>query len=104
MKCYLISAHKSPRFYKPDGSLIEVELNYVEEKTYNCIDSMGRVITKTVGGSFRVTGGVWLVEDVCQSVKTLEEKGIYPFESRSELKEFAKTHKITRYKYIYCCL
>ncbi|CAH6954923.1 conserved hypothetical protein [Vibrio chagasii] len=100
MRYLLVTGHRYPKFYKADGSVIEVELNYVESKVFSSIDEKGKLTHWHIGGTSPCVDGHWLVDSVEEALSRLETKDVYPFISKAAAKENAKRMGLQTFKYI----
>lgn len=100
MRYLLASGHRYPKFYKPNGEVVEVELNYVDSKTISSIDENGQLTHHQIGGSPPCFGNMWLVDSVEDSLQRLASLGVYPFVSKIAAKENAKRLGLATFKYI----
>lgn len=100
MRYLLTTGHRLPKFYKADGSVMEVDLNYVESKNISSIDEFGRLKHISVSGTPPCVDQVWLVDSVEEALNRLEARGIYPFASKAAARENAKRLGLQSYKYI----
>ncbi|CAH1592833.1 hypothetical protein R7D97_20690 [Vibrio sp. Vb5031] len=100
MRYLLTTGHRIPKFYKTDGSIVEVELNYVENKTVSSIDEHGGLSHVKIGGTPPCVGNVWLVDSVEESLHKLEANGVYPFITKAAARENAKRLELKTFKYI----
>jgi hypothetical protein len=99
LRYLLTTGHNEPKFYKPDGSIVELELKYVKGKTITSIDEQGRIVSQTVRGRPSVDG-IWMVDSVEKALRLLAKHGIYPYLSKSAARENAKRIGLTFFKYI----
>lgn len=100
MRYLLTTGHRIPRFYKADGSIVEVELNYVENKTVSSIDEHGRLSHVKIGGTPPCVGNVWLVDSVEESLCCLSEQGVHPYINKAAARANAKRLGLQSFKYI----
>ncbi len=100
MRYLLTTGHRFPKFYKADGSIVEIDLNYVESKTISSIDEYGKLIHKQVGGTPPCAESSWLVDSIEESLGTLAAQGVYPFVSKAAARENAKRLGLQTFKYI----
>ncbi|CAH1592682.1 conserved hypothetical protein [Vibrio jasicida] len=100
MRYLLTTVHKHPKFYAADGSIVEVELKYVEHKTISSIDENGQLNHRKIGGSPPVVGNIWMVNSIEDSLRLLEKLGVYPFESKASAKLNAKRLGLQTFKYL----
>lgn len=87
-------------FYRADGTLVELELNYVEEKTLLYIDEEGVLMHRKIGGTPPCIENHWMVDSVEESLHRLESHGVYPFKDKSVAKLNAKRLGLQSFKYI----
>jgi len=99
MRYLLITGHDSPKFYKPDGSIVELELKYVKGKTITSTDEQGQIVSHTVIGRPCIDG-VWMVDSVEKALRALSTHGIYPYLNKSAARENAKRIGLKSFKYI----
>jgi hypothetical protein len=99
LRYLLTTGHNEPKFYKPDGSIVELQLKYVLVKTIISIDEKGRNVSQTVRG-FSTVDGIWMVDSVEKSLRLLAEHGIHPYLSKSAARENAKRIGLRSFKYI----
>ncbi|MCC3803886.1 hypothetical protein IB292_02435 [Vibrio parahaemolyticus] len=100
MRYLLTTGHRVPRFYRADGSIVEVELNYVDTKLISSIDESGKLTHKQDGGTPPCTGNVWLVDSVDESLHCLAAHDVYPFVNKAAARENAKRLGLQTFKYI----
>lgn len=100
MRYMLVTGHKYPKFYKVDGSIVEIELNYVDEKVFSSIDETGKLTHRQIGCTTPCADGHWLVDSVEEALSRLETKDVYPFVSKAAAKENAKRLGLKTFKYI----
>lgn len=100
MRYLLVTGHRVPNFYKTDGSIVEVELNYVDTKVISSIDENAKLIHKQVGGTPPCVGNVWLVDSVDESLHYLAAHDVYPFINKAAAREHAKRLNLKSFKYI----
>ncbi|USD58631.1 hypothetical protein [Vibrio sp. SCSIO 43155] len=100
MRYYLVTSHRYPKFYDLAGSIIEVELNYVDTKTISEINDSGELVHHSFGGTPPVVNGVWMVDSVEKAYSELSRRGIYPFASKVAAKEHAKRLDLKTFKYL----
>ncbi|EGQ9240205.1 hypothetical protein RJY99_003577 [Vibrio vulnificus] len=100
MRYLLTTGHRVPRFYRADGSIVDVELNYVDTKLISSIDESGKLTHKQVGGTPPCTGNVWLVDSVDESLHCLAAHDVYPFVNKAAARENAKRLGLQTFKYI----
>ncbi|EHA1126413.1 hypothetical protein BOO92_19505 [Vibrio navarrensis] len=100
MRYLLTTGHRIPKFYRADGSIVEVALNYVESKTVSSIDEQGQLSHFLIGGSPPCAGGLWLVDSVEESLHRLSLHGVYPFINKAAARENAKRLELLSFKYI----
>ncbi|MEZ8238590.1 MULTISPECIES: hypothetical protein [Vibrio] len=100
MRYLLVTGHKYPKFYKVDGSIVEIELNYVDEKVFSSMDETGKLTHRQIGGTQPCVDGHWLVDSVEEALSSLETKDVYPFVSKAAAKENAKRLGLKTFKYI----
>lgn len=100
MRYLLTTTSRDPKFYKSDGSIVTVELNYVETKTLSSIDELGRLSQTQVRGMTACIDGMWMVDSIEDSLQRLEEKGVYPFITKAAAKQNAKRLGLPSFKYI----
>lgn len=100
MRYLLTTVHRYPKFYKADGSIVEIELNYVDVKVFSSIDETGKLTHHQIGGTPPCVDGHWLVDSVEEALHRLETKDVYPFVSKAAAKENAKRLGLQTFKYI----
>ncbi|MEI8659293.1 hypothetical protein [Vibrio sp. Hal054] len=100
MRYLLTTVHKYPHFYKSDGSIVQLDLNYAESKTISSIDEQGQLNHVQVSGTPPCVDNVWLVDSVEEALSRLEVHGVYPFESKVAARENAKRLGLKSFKYI----
>lgn len=100
MRYLLTTGHRTPKFYKVDGSIVELELNYVDSKTISSIDKSGQLAHLQVGGTPPCAGNVWLVNSVEESLHCLAAHGVYPFITKEAARGNAKRLGLQSFKYI----
>ncbi|MBF4374409.1 hypothetical protein [Vibrio anguillarum] len=100
MKYLLATVHRYPKFYKTDGTSIELELNYVDHKIISTIDENGQLMHHQIGGTPPCVGNLWLVDSIDESLLKLAAHGVYPFASKVAARENAKRLGLTTFKYI----
>ena len=100
MKYLLVTMHNKPKFYKANGEVVELELNYVESKTFGETDGAGRIYFTKIGGNSAVVQNHWMVDSIEQSLKELNAHDIYPYKSKVLAKENAIRLGLKSFKYI----
>lgn len=99
MRYLLITGHDSPKFYKPDGSIVELGFKYAKVKTITSTDEQGCIVSQTVMGRPCVDG-IWMVDSVEKALRTLARHGVFPYLSKSAARENAKRIGLKSFKYI----
>jgi len=100
MRYLLTTGHKFPKFYKADGSIVEIDLNYVESKVISSIDDLGQLRHVQISGTPPCVDSTWMVDSVEEAVLRLEAHGVYPFVSKTAARENAKRLGLQTFKYI----
>ncbi|ELP5729242.1 hypothetical protein QTV44_002508 [Vibrio vulnificus] len=100
MRYLLVTGHSIPKFYRPDGNTVEVELNYVSSKTISSFNEAGEITSEQVGGSPPCAGNIWLVDSIEEALQRLAEKGVYPFINKQAARTTAQRLGLLSYKYI----
>ena len=100
MRYLLVTGHRYPKFYKLDGSIVEIELNYVDTKVFSSIDETGKLTHMKIGGTPPCVDGHWLVDSVEEALHRLEAREVYPFITKAAAKENAKRLDLKTFKYI----
>ncbi|KIF53089.1 MULTISPECIES: hypothetical protein [Vibrio harveyi group] len=100
LRYLLTTVHRIPKFYKPDGSIVELELDYLENKTISSIDEHGHLNHVKIGGTPPCVGNVWLVSSVEESLTCLSDLGVYPFINKAAARANAKRLGLQSFKYI----
>ncbi|EGQ9239448.1 hypothetical protein [Vibrio vulnificus] len=100
MKYLLVTSHRIPKFYDLKGNVVEVDLDYVESKTFSLIDENGQLIHQNIGGSPPTVLNNWMVNSIEQSLSILAQNDVYPFISKQAAKMFAKQLGLTAFRYI----
>ncbi|WP_221076565.1 hypothetical protein [Agarivorans aestuarii] len=100
MKYLLTTGHRIPKFYRADGSVVEIELNYVESKTVSLINEEGQLSHLHISGTPPCAGNVWLVDSVEESLRRLTEQGVHPFMNKASARANAKRLGLQSFKYI----
>ncbi|WP_240224701.1 hypothetical protein [Rheinheimera hassiensis] len=99
MRYLLTTGHNEPKFYKQDGSIVELELKYIKSRTITSIDEHGRIVSHTVTG-LPSNVDIWMVDSVEKALRLLAKHGIYPYSSKSAARANAKRIGLTTFKYI----
>jgi len=100
MRYLLATSHAEPKFYKPDATVIAVELNYVQRIIVSSADEHGHVTHTEIRGTAPVADNVWLVASVDEALEILKSVGVYPFTNKQAAKLFAKNHGLSSFRYI----
>ncbi|MPW34966.1 hypothetical protein [Vibrio sp. B1Z05] len=100
MRYLLTTGHRIPKFYNADGSIVEIELNYVDTKLVSSIDESGKLTHKQVCGTSPCIGNIWLVDSVDKSLYRLAEHDVYPYINKAAARENAKRLGLQTFKYI----
>lgn len=96
----LVTGHRIPSFYKADGTIVEIKLNYVDRKTISSIDELGQLSHALVAGTPPCVGNVWMVDSVENSLLRLAAEEVYPFVNKAAARENAKRLGLQSFKYI----
>lgn len=100
MRYLLTTGNRAPKFYKSDGSIVTVELDYIETKTLSSIDELGQLSHTQVKGVTPCVDGLWMVSSIEDSLQRLADKGVYPFITKAAAKQNAKRLRLSSFKYI----
>ena len=100
MRYLLTTMHRYPKFYKLDGSIVEIKLNYVESKTVSSIDEQGQLSHVQISGSPPCIGDLWMVDSIEESLHRLEVYGVYPYISKAAARDNAQRLGLQSFKYI----
>ncbi|MCD9558246.1 MULTISPECIES: hypothetical protein [Photobacterium] len=100
MRYLLVTGHRLPKFYKANGEVAEVELNYIESKTVAEIDEEGVLSYTTFGGTPPTVRNHWMVDSIEKSLVKLSKHDVFPYKSKLAAKENAKRLGLQSFKYI----
>ncbi|ARR10307.1 hypothetical protein HJ202_19015 [Vibrio parahaemolyticus] len=100
MRYLLVTVHNYPRFYKSDGEIVHIDLNYVDSKTISSLDENGDLFHVKVSGSPPCVRDIWLIDSVDVALDTLASYGIYPFKNKAAARANAKRLGLSAFKYI----
>lgn len=100
MRYLLVTGHRYPNFYKVDGSVLEIDLNYADSKVIFEIDEAGNIVHQKLSGTPPCVGNVWMVDSIEESLHRLEANDVYPFKNKSAAREHAKRLELSSFKYI----
>ncbi|MDP2573542.1 hypothetical protein Q8W40_15215 [Vibrio penaeicida] len=100
MRYLLATTHKFPRFYRADGTVVEIELKYVDYKTFHEIDEFGQLTYRTIGGSPPCVDKEWMVESIEESLQVLKNSDVFPFKNKDAAKKNALRLGLETFKYI----
>lgn len=105
MRCYLITQHKRPKFYRVDGSIADIDLPYVSKKEFKTLNARGELKTQIIGGSSgnessTIVNRAWMVSNTEDAITTLENADVYPFESKEAARQYARKAGILSFKYL----
>ncbi|MFL7025444.1 hypothetical protein BCS58_14280 [Enterovibrio norvegicus] len=108
MRYYLITTHQRPKFYRANGSVVDVELSYVDKKEVRTPNANGELSIQTIEGrrgsdSLSIASGTWMISNMDDAIATLEKAAVYPFESKEAAKQYAKQLAITSFRYLRDC-
>lgn len=97
----MITSGTIPKDIKHDGTLVAPNLDYVSLKKRKLINIKGelteQVVTLTKTDGPIEHGVIWMVASTEDALATLESYGVYPFDSLSAAKLFAKRLGLTGY-------
>lgn len=97
---YLVSMHRPPKFYMPDGRLLDPGLDYENTKTITFLNSDGDVQQTKIETNDVVCGNIWMVSSYDDSIKKLESLGVYPFFTKNAAKNHAMRIGLSSFKYL----
>lgn len=100
MRCYLITTHSTPKFYKANGDVVSVDLMYVSEKITQTLNSDGELTREKHCSNSAMCGNIWMVESYEEAIKILAQAEIFPFESKVAAKNYAKQLGLQSFKYL----
>lgn len=100
VRYYLINTSRIPKFFKADGTLVEVKLKYVGRKKQYSLDRDGQLAVDIMGGTPPNIGNLWLVDNVELAMETLAEHDIFPYIDKASAKERAKQLGLVGFKYL----
>ncbi|WP_063664284.1 hypothetical protein [Aliivibrio fischeri] len=96
----LITTHDYPEFYQLNGSPIHVDLEYTQEKITTYIENL-EVITQVIKSKSGVTtDGIWMIKNQSDALQKLGSLNVFPFQTKTQAKLFAKHHNIKNYRYL----
>lgn len=97
---YLVSAHKYPSFFTPQGNLVDVVLSYDTTKCSSTVNEHGEVSCREIKATTAVCDDIWMVKNVDSAIETLNDHGVYPFKTKQDAKNFAKHHGLVGFRYL----
>lgn len=104
MKYLLVTAEKYPKFYRLDGEIISVDLNYANKKTFSSIDDEGELIHLEVSAE-QATSKVgstcyWMVDSIELSLLQLGKQWVFPFDNKKGAVLHAKRLGLVGHRYL----